>query len=265
MTRSSLRRTLTRLYLFLGVVLAISLLAKFADHVPGMKGTGFEAVLKDVYEYIKDMSLLIATGGVAYISQVYQKRSSFVESLEAQWREIVDTKSALYAFCERQDTTNDDYIQAFCRISATLDTMRIVYRNLGETDELIGLYPYTPLHEMRRALQTLNPLKNGDIGPERRKLVRDAILQSFYALRENFLEELDLEAPDNPLLIHSGRRLKRPGHPAWVSVARDRQRRRQDRTPPLRPDVDQFLAELYELENGDGRHPVPERRPAPGS
>ena len=31
-------------------------------------------MLKDVYEYLRDMSLLIATGGVAYITNVYQKR-----------------------------------------------------------------------------------------------------------------------------------------------------------------------------------------------
>ena len=55
---------------------------------------------------------------------------------------------------------------------------------------MIGLYPFAPLHDMRRALQSLDPRKRADISPEQRKLVRDAILQSFYALRENFLIEL---------------------------------------------------------------------------
>jgi len=36
---------------------------------------------------------------------------------------------------------------------------------------------------------------------ETRALVRDAILQSFYALRETFLEELALEEPNHSLLI----------------------------------------------------------------
>jgi hypothetical protein len=65
MTRSTLKRTLRRIYLLLLVVLGISFLAKIADHVPLLAGTGAELLLKDAYEFLRDMSLLIATGGVA--------------------------------------------------------------------------------------------------------------------------------------------------------------------------------------------------------
>ena len=81
-------------------MLAISLVAKVADHIPGLAGTGFEAILKDVYEYLRDMSLLIATGGVAYITNVFQKRHSFVEALKEEWRDIIATKSALFAYTQ---------------------------------------------------------------------------------------------------------------------------------------------------------------------
>ncbi len=255
MTRHSLRLTLVRLYVFLGAILAISLLAKFADHIPLLKYLGLEAALKDIYEFLRDMSLLIATGGVAYISNVYQKRSSFVSSLEQEWRALVATKNALYAFCEKPYPTPDDYIEAFCRLSESIDNMRIVYRNVGETDELIGLYPYAPLHDMRRALMTLDPRKTKDITPEYRKLVRDAVLQSFYALRETFLEELDLEQPGHPLLISGGRRLKTPGAQPAATRMQERQRQHQDQqTPanaPARNDeIDALLSELYKREQG---------------
>ena len=253
MTRHSLRRTLSRLYLFLGVILAISLLAKFADYIPLLKLLGLEAGLKDIYEFLRDMSLLIATGGVAYISNVYQKRSNFVNSLEAEWRALVATKNSLYAFCEKPYPTAEDYIDAFCKLSASLDNMRIIYRNVGETDDLIGLYPYTPLHDMRRALMTLDPRKTKDINPEYRKLVRDAILQSFYALRETFLEELDLEQPGHPLLISGGRRLKKPGATAAANRMQKRQRDHQDKTAPAPAnsrgeEIDALLSELHQRE-----------------
>ena len=61
------------------IVLGISFFAKIADHVPGLAGYGVERLLKDAYEFLRDMSLLIATGGVAYIANVYQKRPSFIE------------------------------------------------------------------------------------------------------------------------------------------------------------------------------------------
>ncbi len=254
MTQKSLSRTLMRLYVFLGVILAISLLSKFSDYIPLLKILGLEATLKDIYEYLRDMSMLIATGGVAYVTNVYQKRSSFVGSLQEEWRNLVSTKNALYAFCEKPYPTPDDYIAAFCRISETIDNMRIVYRNVGETDDLIGLYPYSPLHDMRRALMTLDPRKTKDLSPEYRKLVRDAILQSFYALRETFLEELDLEQPAHPLLISGGRRLKISGATSSARRAQEQQSKRvAAKTTGRREDIDALLADLNQREESPSR------------
>lgn len=249
MTRSTLKRTLRRMYAILAIVLAISLLAKFVDHIPALRGSGLEAALKDVYEYLRDMSLLIATGGVAYITNVFQKRSSFVEALKEEWRDIIATKSALFAYTQLERPTQEEYLATFCKLSETIDNMRSVYQNVGETDDLVGLYPFAPLHDMRRALQTLDPRKASVADAETRNLVRDAILQSFYALRETFLEELDLEEPDHPLLISGGRRIKKSGSTGWARRAQDRQRTRQDRTPSPEPRIDELLARLYDKEN----------------
>ena len=259
MTRSTLKRALRRIYALLVLVLGISFLAKIADHVPVLDGSGFEKFLKDSYEYLRDMSLLIATGGVAYITNMFQKRSSFVEGLKEEWRDIIATKSALFAYTQLERPTREQYIATFCRLSETIDNMRSVYQNVGETKSLIGLYPYAPLHDMRRALQTLEPRKNPDADEDARNLVRNAILQSFYALRENFLEELDLQEPDHPLLISSGRRAKKSGSTSNARRAQDRQRARQDRVPPPDPRIDEMLAQLYDKENSTAK---PWRQPA---
>jgi hypothetical protein len=139
---------------------------------------------------------------------------------------------------------------AFLAISETIDNMRTVYRNVGETGELIGLYPFAPLHDMRRALQTLDPRKsiNAQVDAEQRNLARDCILQSFYALRETFLEELDLEEPDRPLLVSGGRRAKTSGSTGWARRMQERQRKVQDRTPTPDARIDEMLAKLYDKE-----------------
>jgi hypothetical protein len=253
MTRSNLKSTLRRIYVLLVVVLGISFLAKIADHVPGLAGTGLEKILKDGYEYLRDMSLLIATGGVAYITNMFQKRHGFVEALKEEWRDIIATKSALFAYTQLERPTLEQYIATFCKLSETIDNMRSVYRNVGETDDLVGLYPYAPLHDMRRALQTLDPRKTPSPDAEARNLVRDAVLQSFYALRETFLEELDLEQPDHPLLISGGRRAKKSGSAGGARRAQDRQRARQDRAASPDPRIDEMLAELYAKENATAK------------
>src|SRR5262244_2753152 len=261
MTRSTLKRALRRVYALLALVLGISLLAKVADHMPMLDGSGLEKFLKDIYEYLRDMSLLIATGGVAYITNMFQKRTSFVEALKEEWRDIIATKSALFAYTQLERPTAEQYIETFCKLSETIDNMRSVYQNVGETGDLIGLYPFAPLHDMRRALQTLDPRKsiNAETDAEQRNLARDCILQSFYALRETFLEELDLEEPDHPLLISSGRRAKKSGSTSSARRAQDRQRARQERA--LSPDsrIDDLLAELYAKENSTAK---PWRQPA---
>ena len=256
MTRVSVNRTLSRLYWLLTIVLLLLLASKFANDIPGVPPFVISAA-NNVYEFMRDMSLLIATAGVAYISNIFQKRSNFVESLEEEWRNIVRTKSVLLSTCEKPYLATDDYLTAYYRVSETIDTMRIVYRNAGETDGLVGLYPYAPLHDMRRALQTLDPRVATDIPNEKKALVRDAILQAFYALRETFLEELDLEEPQHPLLISGGRRLKTPGAAVSALVMQANQRKRLDREPSTRPDIDEFLTTLRaEEENKPGGTPA---------
>lgn len=245
MTRTTLNRTLRRTYVLLTVVLAISLATKLADAVPGVAGTPLEHVATQIYDYLKDMALVLVTVVAAYLANVFQKRSRFADSLAEEWRGIVRTKSALVVYCEKPYPSTDDFLAASARISETIDNMRIVYRNAGETGRLIGLYPYAPLHDMRRALASIDPRRGSNPSSTERRLVQDAILQSFYALRENFLEELDLAEPAHPLLISGGRRLKTPGAAAYARGEQERQRKRQDKSAPPRPDVDQLLEQLY--------------------
>lgn len=254
MTRYKLNKTLRRSYLVLGLVLAVAFIARMSGHIPGLSGSSAEPFLKDIYDYLKDMALVLVTVIAAYLANVFQKRSKFIENLEQEWRGIVATKSALAGYCDRPYPTIDDYVTAYSRISDTIDNMRVVYRNAGETSGLVGLYPYAPLHDMRRALQWLDPRKKPNTTAAERKLAQDAILQSFFALRENFLEELDLDEPHHPLLISGGRRLKQPGSTRAARQEQDRQRKRQDEQPQPRPDVDTLLSHLnYEEQQSDQR------------
>lgn len=250
MTRATLRARMRLITWSLAVVLIVAMLAKVGEigliKVPAVDT---KEIGKAVYDFLKDMAVVIVTIAAAYLAAILQRRSNFIESLEAQWREIVQTKSRLFAYCERPSPGTEDYVTAFCCISETIDTMRIVYCNVGETNEKIGLYPYTPLHDMRRALQTLDPSKKQHFTESERKLVRDAILQSFYALRETFLEELDLEEPARPLLVAAAQRVKRAGAPPRALSAQSEQLAEQGQLPRARPDVDQLLKQQWDREH----------------
>jgi hypothetical protein len=254
MTRSNLRRTLRRLYIFIAIVLSISLFSKLAEHFPILVGTGIERLLKDFYEFFKDMALLIATGGVAYITNVFQKRAAFLDSLKSEWHEIIEAKSALLRFMHKPTPSHEEYVAAFTQLSEAIDNMRVVYRNVGETSGLIGLYPFAPLHDMRRVLQTLDPLK-GTSTDAQRKLARDTMLQSFYALRDRFLDELDIAPPDNPILMAGSRRWRRSGTSDRARDAQAHEVSAQDRVRPERDAHDNLLRTLNDQENTPHQSP----------
>jgi hypothetical protein len=247
MTRLTLRRALRRIYAVLFLLLAVSLGAKVSDHIAILNTLGVTAVLKDLYEFLRDMALLIATGGAAYIANLFQKRASFIDSLKTEWHDIVEAKSALLAFSYREAPSHQEYMAAFTRLSETLDNMRVVYRNVGETGSKIGLYPFTPLHDMRRVLQTLDPRDPASASVDR-KLARDTMLHSFYALRDGFLEELDLEEPEAPLLNRGARRLKTSGSTAVAKRLQAAQTAFQARARPQEDESDVLLRELYDQE-----------------
>lgn len=250
MTRASLNRRLRLIYVLCGLILTIALAARLAKHLPGLQDKPVLEIAGLVYDYMRDMALVFVTMVAAYLANVFQMRTKFVASLEEEWRAMVKTKAKLVEFCERSDTTLNDYLHAYGRISATLDNMRIVYRNVGETDALIGLYPYSPLHDMRRALETLDPRQGVAQSVEQRRVAAAAIQQSFTALRETFLEELDLEEPTHGQLVSGARRTKVSGATRGARRRQRRQQRELARRSNGSADtaVNEFLSEAYARE-----------------
>lgn len=205
MTRRTLRRHMFIFVSLLFLAISIAGVAKFAPAL------GFhQNWIIGVYEFINDMSLLIFTIGVAYLANMFQRRADFTSALREEWHEIVRAKSSLICFIDHPDRTVTDYLNGYQKISQCIDYMRIVYRNVGETDKLIGKYPYEPLHDMRRALHGIDP-REGPVTEENLKIARDKIWNGFGALRERFLEELDLESPERPLIETGLHRQKIPG------------------------------------------------------
>ncbi|GBF28041.1 hypothetical protein MnTg02_03103 [bacterium MnTg02] len=201
MTRKTLYSRLRSVFLVTAIILVIAAVAKFSGI----------AALRGVYDYINDMALVVFPVVAAYMATIFQKRSSFLQSLREEWREIVDTKSRLIAYCEQQDASAADYVEVYRLLSRSIDYMRIVYSNVGETRNLIGLYPYEPLHDMRRAFEAIDPRSGGQVTRQQSLEACEAIWEAFRSLRESFLNEFDLAEPASPILIPGSRRTKSPG------------------------------------------------------
>jgi hypothetical protein len=212
MTRKTQNRILSMVVSGLIILIGLALAAKLSG-IPWAIG---------FYDFLRDTSLLIVTVIAAYMAQVYQKRASFLDNLREQWNDIVHTKGELIHYCHLDQPGLDDYLLAARDLSQTIDTMRIVYANVGETDELIGLYPYCPLHHMRVVMESLDPRKGAPTA-EQRFAARGEIWEAFLAIREHFLDEFDIEEPTRPILIHRMKRQKRDGATPEALKRKERQ------------------------------------------
>jgi hypothetical protein len=212
MTRKQLNRTLRFVVTGLLALIAIALASKLS---------GIKWAL-DLYDVIRDTSLLIVTVIAAYMASVYQRRTAFLQNLREQWREIVHAKAELIYYCHLPNATVDDYLKASRELSECIDNMRIVYGNVGETDELVGLYPFSPLHHMRVVMDKLDP-RVANPTQELKYAARGEIWDAFNAVREHFLDEFDIEEPSRPVLIHRMKRKKRDGAAAYALKLRDKQ------------------------------------------
>ena len=199
MTKKRLRRYVAQIIVAVILVLLLAAMAKCPE-IPIPVG---------LYGYITDMSILIFTITSVLLANAFRKRQVFIDSLREEWREIVDTKAALSVYCQRENATLDDYLDAYCHISRAIDNMRMVYRNVGETKKLIGYYPFEPLHDMRKSMESIDP-RNGTVTPEERSQARETIWEAFNALRERFLDELELVEPANPITEIGAKRKKQP-------------------------------------------------------
>lgn len=217
MTRKQLNRVLSLVMVGLVTLIVVALAAKLS---------GVQWAL-DLYDFIRDTSLLIVTVVAAYMASVYQRRTGFLQNLREQWREIVQAKASLIYYCHLHNPTLEDYLQAARQLSECIDNMRIVYANVGETEELVGLYPYSPLHHMRIVMEKLDPRK-GNTTPEQTYAARGEIWDAFNAVREHFLDEFDIEEPARPILLHRMKRKKRDGAAAYALKWRDQQQKTLD-------------------------------------
>lgn len=199
MTRKSQNRTLA--FVIAGLLILIGL--AFVARLAGGNWLAF-------YELVRDTSLLLVTVVAAYMAHIFQKRATFLQSLRNQWRDIVETKAALIYYCHLESPSLEDYLRTARRLSSCIDNMRIVYANVGETETLVGLYPYEPLHDMRRDLEDLDPRQNTPSSQDR-YMARGRIWEAFKAIREHFLDEFELEAPTRPILVRGMRRGKQDG------------------------------------------------------
>jgi hypothetical protein len=173
--------TRSRLLLNVGVVIGLLLglvtVAQFSERI---------------YATTKDFAGFFLAIAAAYLAYCFQKRQAFLAALRELWHACIEAKADLIDYTHLPNPSQIDFGRAARSISVAIDMMRAVYRNVGETEQEIGLYRFEPLHDMRRALDGLGFT---NLSLEKRKEARERIVSAWNALRWNFLREFSAPSP----------------------------------------------------------------------
>jgi hypothetical protein len=157
-----------------------------------------------VYDTIKDFSPLIIATGAAYLAYCFQRRQTFLTSLRELWKEMIEAKGELIEYTHNNNPDQAAFGKAHRALSKSIDSVRGVYRNVGENGQVIGLYPFEPLHDMRKALEALGYTQTS---PDLRRETREKIMDSWNALRWAFLQEFSTPEAPHPI---TGRHARDP-------------------------------------------------------
>ncbi|WP_339161814.1 hypothetical protein [Methylobacterium bullatum] len=150
-----------------------------------------------VYGYLKDFSPLLLAVGAAYLAYSFQRRMAFLTSLRELWKDITQTKNTLINFTYKSKPTEKEYEEAQQKLYNTIDLVRAVYKNIGETDKEIGFYPFEPLHDMRRSFDLCDPALSSI---DRRRQARGELVTAWHSLKSAFLQEFPRASPIAPMV-----------------------------------------------------------------
>ena len=184
MTLNMLRKRIALVATGLGSLIAVEAILKLAGN-------------DEVYGTIRDLSPLVIAILAAYLASCFQQRANFVQSLRSLWSQLIDAKNDLIEYTRIPSPTREQYEQVYKQISKAIDEMRGVYRNTGESDEFKGYFPYEPLHDMRKSLETLRPDSHRADSAE---AAEQAVLTGWNALRLPFLAEFSPPEPTAPIV-----------------------------------------------------------------
>jgi hypothetical protein len=71
----------------------------------------------------------------AYLAYVFQQRGKFVDELRSWWNGIVEAKSHFFIYCDKPSPSEEDYLKGFYGLSISMDTLRLIYCNVGRSEK----------------------------------------------------------------------------------------------------------------------------------
>jgi hypothetical protein len=168
----------------------------------GVYGAGWFISLHDdstnrfVFTTYKDLLPIVLGMAAAWLAFCTQRRSAYQQQLRSVWTKLIEAVQYATQYTHLASPTQAEFSSALVKVSVAIDEIRGVFRNLGESESKIGLYPYEPIKDIYVLLTSLG------YGPAFQSASAEATREKMFALwkdaRIELLKEFDREEPTFP-------------------------------------------------------------------
>lgn len=180
MTRDSLRKRIT---LVIGLCCLLVVLGAMLFYID-----------TEIFQTFRDFILLLVAIPAALLADYFQKRNNFEDALRVLWSNILNSVNEARQFTYRNSATEDEYRRILVSLSKSIDEMRGVYKNLGESKASLGYYPFESLKIIYELFFSLG---FGELDKEKTGEVRKQIEYYWKNFKESFLWEFDRPEPES--------------------------------------------------------------------
>ena len=146
-----------------------------------------------VYDTYKDFIPLFIALPAAYFAYAIQSRSAYLTALRAAWSKLADAVGGAITYTEVPGPTRQEHLEILRKLSAVIEELRGLYRNLPAEGAPDGWYPFEPIKQIYDQLKQLG--YGDDATIELQKATRDNIYQMWKGCRAQFLSELNIDVP----------------------------------------------------------------------
>ena len=133
---------------------------------------------------------------LGYLGFCFNNRRAFIETKKKLWNLLVNVVNDATHSTYSENIEEPIYRKNLKNIGIAIDQIRATYKNVGERDGKIGLYPFEPIKEIYNQYFEMG---FGKIDEIKRDNVRDSILGNWKKIRKEFLHEFERFEPEHPV------------------------------------------------------------------
>jgi len=146
-----------------------------------------------VYETYKDLIPLAIALPAAYLAYALQNRGAYLTGLRAVWSKMADALGAAITYTELPSPTREEYVEILRKLSAVIEEVRGVYKNVPAKGAPDGWYPFEPVKQIYKEIKALG--YGEQVSAAQQVTTQNIIYEMWKGCRAPFLSELNIEKP----------------------------------------------------------------------